>query len=243
MTLSKRASSHTKAPSGIAAPAAVPHYLGHRQRAREKFLKNPELLADYELLELLLFWIYPRQDTKPLAKDVLERLGGFAQALLTEDHRLSAEGFGSLRFLFHMVRETSRRLILNEIRSQELINNSEAVLRYCRLTMAHACVEQFRIFFLDKKYYLIADELQQTGTLDQTSLYPREVMKRALALNAAGLILVHNHPSGDPSPSNADKEITRELQAILPPFNITVLDHFIIGRYGYFSFRENNLIC
>ena len=218
-----------------------PHYCGHRQRLKERFLKNPQVLPDYEILELLLYWVYPRQDVKPLAKQMLTQAETLSAVISAQVDPLRRVGPGSF-FVFSLLREVLRRMLLPELREQPLLNNAERVIDYCRITMAHLAVEQFRIFFLNRKHVLISDEVQNMGTLDQTALYPREVMRRALELNAAGLILVHNHPSGDPSPSQADIDITRQLQFTLPPFNIQILDHFIVGRHGYFSFREHQLL-
>jgi len=214
-----------------------PHYHGHRQRLRERFLKDPTLLPDYELLELVLYGVYPRQDVKPQAKCLLEEHKTLKNVIQNTNSSCL-----SLAAAFQAVAEIARRMMLNEITNTSLLNNAQRVVEYCQLTMGHLKVEQFRLFFLDRKYFLLADELQQSGTLDQVPLYPREVLKRALDLNAASLIMVHNHPSGDPTPSQADIEITKHLKHSLLPFNIRVLDHFIIGRHAYFSFREQGLL-
>lgn len=214
-----------------------PHYYGHRQRLKERFLKDPTLLPDYELLELVLYWVYPRQDVKPQAKVLLEEHKTLKNVICnTQSSCLS------LSTAFQAIAEIARRMMLQEIKNTSLLNNTQRVVDYCQLTMAHLKIEQFRIFFLDRKYFLLADELQQKGTLDQVPLYPRELLKRILELNAACLIMVHNHPSGDPTPSQADIEITKHLKHSLLPFNIRVLDHFIMGRQGYFSFREQGLL-
>jgi DNA repair protein RadC len=214
-----------------------PHYHGHRQRLKERFLKDPSLLPDYELLELILYWVYPRQDVKPQAKSLLDE----HKTLKNVIWNTHSGGLG-LSAAFQAIGEMARRMLLQEIKEAPLLNNAHRVIEYCQLTMAHLKVEQFRLFFLDRKYFLLADEMQQAGTLDQVSLYPREVIKRALELNAACLIMVHNHPSGDPTPSQADVEITKHLKNSLLPFTIRVIDHFIIGRHGYFSFREHGVL-
>ena len=220
----------------------LPHYYGHRERLKERFLKNPNTLPDYEILELFLYWVYPRKDVKPLAKQLLNHFGNLKALAHASLSQLEEMRSPSTFIAFELLREFSRRLLIQELHERSLLNNSEKVLAYCRLTMEYLSVEVFRLFFLDKKHYLIADEIQHTGTLDETSLYPREVMKRALSLNAAGIIMLHNHPSGDPSPSKADIALTHQLKAALFPFNIRVLDHFIIGKYGYFSFREQRIL-
>ncbi len=214
------------------------HYHGHRQRLKERFSKDPAAVPDYEMLELILYWIYPRQDVKPLAKSLLAEHGSL-QAFIK--HTLHT-GQAPFHFVCQMLYETARRMTLHELRQDTLLNNTHRVLEYLHLTMSHTPIEQFRLLFLDKKYGLLKDELHQGGTLDQVPLYPREVLRRGLELNAACLIMAHNHPSGDPQPSRADIDITRHLVHSLMPFSLRILDHFIIGRHGYFSFREQGLL-
>lgn len=228
-----------------------PHYYGHRKRLKERFLGNPQAVPDYELLELMLYWVYPRRDTKPLAKILLEKYKTLKNII---HQHTQTTGFSStvspcdlpddppLIVLFHVISETARRLLMCEIQNLPLLNNTQSVIDYCHLTMAHLAREQFRLFFLDKKYYLIGEDIHQIGTLDQVPLYPREVLKKALGMNAAHILMVHNHPSGDPSPSQADIGLTRHLRQSLAPFSIRIIDHFIIGKQGYFSFREQNLL-
>jgi DNA repair protein RadC len=193
-------------------------------------------MPDYELLELLLYFVYPRQDVKPKAKALLEEYGSLSRVI----HMAGASS--PLRFVFQLVQEASRRLVIHDVRQQPVLNNTQRVLEYCHMTMAHLSVEQFRILFLDRKYNLIADDIHQSGTIDQTALYPREVLKRALEISATYLMLVHNHPSGDPSPSSADITLTQHLKTTLAPLGIRILDHFIIGRFGHFSFRAHELL-
>lgn len=212
-----------------------PHYHGHRQRLKERFLKNPSVLPDYELLELILYLVYPRQDVKPKAKTLLEEHGSLS-------HVIQKVSSSSLAFVFQLINEVAKRLLREDLKKGPLLNSAHKVVEYCHLYMAHLTIEQFHLFFLDRKYFLIRDEVHQGGTLDQVPLYPREVLKRALELNAAHLIMVHNHPSGDPTPSTADIEMTQHLKTSLLPFSIRVVDHFIIGRQGYFSFREHGLM-
>lgn len=212
---------------------------GHRQRLRERFLKAPKVMTDYELIELLLFWVYPRQDVKQKAKDHLQNHGGsFSVFFQKESQKLSS----SLGFVLTLIQEVSARLLLTQIKETPLLNDSKKVLDYCRLTMAHLPREEFRIFFLDRLYGLLGEETQQVGTVDQVSLYPREVLKRALDMNATSIILAHNHPSGNTTPSKADKDLTSFLSKSLAPFNVTLLDHFIVGHEGHFSFREHGLL-
>lgn len=216
-----------------------PHYWGHRQRLRSRFLKEPQVIPDYELLEMILYWAYPRVDTKERAKDMLAQYG----TLNTMIQRAEKGEFSeNLNILFRVFKELMRRTLLEDIQGKPLLNNAQSVLNYCHAMMAYLDIEQFRIFFLDRKYHLICDEVQQTGTVDQVSLYPREVLKRALDVGATCLIMVHNHPTGDPSPSRADIDLTYQLRDSLRPFRMNVLDHFIIGKKGYFSFREQGLI-
>jgi DNA repair protein RadC len=216
-----------------------PHYLGHRQRLRHRFLKEPQVIPDYELLEMILYWAYPRVDTKERAKDMLAQYGNLNVMIQKAERGEFSE---SLNTLFCVFKELMRRTLLEDMQGKVLLNHSQSVLNYCHAMMAYLDVEQFRIFFLDRKYHLICDEVQQKGTIDQVSLYPREVLKRALDVGATCLIMVHNHPTGDPSPSRADIDLTNHLRNSLRPFRIHVLDHFIVGKKGYFSFREQGMI-
>lgn len=216
-----------------------PHYLGHRQRLRQRFLVNPTALPDYELLEMILYWAYPRVDTKARAKAMMEQYGDL-NTMITRAEK--GEFTEALNTVFCVFKELMRRTLLTDVHDRELMNNAQAVITYCHAEMAHLDIEQFRLFFLDKKYHLICDDIQQKGTVDQVSLYPREVMKRALDVGASCLIMVHNHPTGDPSPSKADIELTHYLRDSLRPFRIQVLDHFIVGKKGYFSFREQGIL-
>jgi DNA repair protein RadC len=216
-----------------------PHYLGHRKRLRHRFLQEPQVIPDYELLEIILYWAYPRIDTKERAKDMLCRYGNLNTMMQKATRGEFSE---NLNTLFCVFKELMRRTLLEDMQKKSLLNNAESVLNYCHAMMAYLEVEQFRIFFLDRKYHLISDEIQQKGTIDQVALYPREVIKRALDVAATCLILVHNHPTGDPSPSKADIDLTHNLTNSLRPFRIQVLDHFIVGKKGYFSFREQGLL-
>ena len=224
--------------------AARPHYHGHRSRVRERVLKaGIESLPDYELLELLLFYSIERVDTKPLAKRLLERFGTLGDVFAAEPAQLGEFEIDQRTLvLFRALREAGRRLAERKVKDMPVLTNWQQLIDYCHTALAHEKTEQFRILFLDRKNVLIADEVQQRGTIDHTPVYPREVVKRALALNAAALILVHNHPSGDPKPSRDDIEMTREIKAAAESLGIAIHDHLVIGRKGHASFRSLGLI-
>jgi DNA repair protein RadC len=225
--------------------ADKPHYHGHRQRLRQRFLEaGPSALADYELLELILFPAVPRQDTKPLAKALIDRFGGFAGVVNAEPAELMAvAGMGETTTVaVKAVQAALQRVLKAEIVQRPVLSSWDRLLDYCRSTMAHARIEEFRLLFLDRKNALIADEVQQTGTVDHTPVYPREVVKRALELGASALILVHNHPSGDTTPSKADIEVTRAVIGAARPLGIEVHDHLIIGSGKHASLRGLGLM-
>jgi DNA repair protein RadC len=222
----------------------TPHYWGHRGRMRERVLKQGgEALADYELLELLLFYSIERIDTKPLASKLLDRFGTLGDVFAAEREQLR-EFEVDPRTLVHFkaMREVGRRLAERKVKDMPVLTNWQQLIDYCHVALAHEKTEQFRILFLDRKNVLIADEVQQRGTIDHTPVYPREVVKRALALNAAALILVHNHPSGDPKPSRDDIEMTREIRKAAEVLGISIHDHLVIGRKGHASFRSLGLL-
>jgi DNA repair protein RadC len=224
---------------------ARPHYHGHRQRLRARFREaGGEAVSDYELLELLLFRAIPRRDVKPLAKELIARFGSFAEAVAAPRPRLKEiKGIGDAAVdEIKIVEAAAGRLARGLLRKQPVLSSWGSVLDYCRTTMAFADKERLRVLFLDKRNRLIADEVQQTGTVDHTPVYPREVVKRALELSATALILVHNHPSGDPTPSHADVEMTRSIVDIARPLGIAVHDHIIVGKDGHASFRSLRLI-
>lgn len=227
------------------APAEpAPHYHGHRGRVRERVLKaGPESLPDYELLELLLFYAIDRIDTKPLAKRLLERFGTLGDVFAAEPGQLREFEIDQRTLvLFRALRESARRLAERKVKDMPVLTNWQQLIDYCHTALAHEKTEQFRILFLDRKNVLIADEVQQRGTIDHTPVYPREVIKRALALNAAALILVHNHPSGDPKPSRDDIEMTREIRKAAEALGLSIHDHLVIGRKGHASFRSLGLL-
>ena len=222
----------------------TPHYWGHRSRMRERVLKaGVEALADYEVLELLLFYSIERIDTKPLANRLLDRFGTLGDVFAAEPEQLR-EFEIDRRTLVHFkaMREVGRRLAERKVKDMPVLTNWQQLIDYCHVALAHEKTEQFRILFLDRKNVLIADEVQQRGTIDHTPVYPREVVKRALALNAAALILVHNHPSGDPKPSRDDIEMTKEIRKAAEALGISIHDHLVIGRKGHASFRSLGLL-
>ncbi|HUF56578.1 MAG TPA: DNA repair protein RadC [Thermohalobaculum sp.] len=235
--------------SGTGDPAPVPdekpHFHDHRQRLRARLLEaGHQALADYEMLELVLFRAIPRRDVKPLAKALLKRFGDFngvisaPSPLLAEVQGAGAAVIAELR----VVEAAAHRLARARVINRPALSSWSALMDYCKTTMAHAATEQFRILFLDRKNVLIADEAQARGTVDHVPVYPREVVKRALELNASALILVHNHPSGDPSPSQADIAMTRQVEAAAKAVGLVIHDHVVIGRARDASFRALGLL-
>jgi DNA repair protein RadC len=222
-----------------------PHYHGHRERLRARFLEaGSAALADYELLELVLFRALPRRDVKPLAKDLLLKFGSFPEVIAAPVQRLAeVRGLGDAAITeLKVVHAAAERLARDRVKDRPVLSSWPALIDYCRSAMAFADKEQFRILFLDKRNHLIADERQQVGTVDHTPVYPREVVKRALELSATAIILVHNHPSGDPTPSVADVEMTQAIVRIAAPLGVAVHDHLIIGKDGHVSFKAQKLI-
>ena len=221
------------------------HVAGHRQRLRERFLKGgSDALADYELLELLLFSALPRRDVKPLAKALLAEFGSLSAVVAAEPAHLAkiAAVGDSVVAILKVVDATSQRALRDAVIDRPLLSSWQALLDYCKVSMQHIKTEQFRILFLDRKNVMIADETQQSGTVDHTPVYPREVVRRALDLGASALIMVHNHPSGDPTPSRADIETTERVVAAAKPLGIAVHDHIVIGRKGHASFKTLGLL-
>jgi DNA repair protein RadC len=224
---------------------ASPHYYGHRERLRERFREaGPEALSDYELLEAVLFRAQPRRDVKPLAKTLIATFGSFAEVISAPVSRLAeVKGLGNATITeLKLVQAAASRLIRGEVKKRPVLSSWSAVLDYCRGAQAFADREQFRVLFLDKRNQVIADEVQQTGTVDHTPVYPREVVKRALELSATAIILVHNHPSGDPTPSRADIQMTQQIIAVASPLGISVHDHIIVGKEGHTSLKGLKLI-
>lgn len=231
--------------SGEKQNKAKPHYHGHRQRLRERFLAaGGEALPDYELLELLLFGAQPRSDMKPVAKALLDRFGSYARVIsATPEELRTVRGVGNAAVVALKAAQASAlRLLREHAADGPVISNWQALVEYCRASMGFEKTEQFRLLFLDRKNRIIADEIQQRGTIDHTPVYPREVVKRALDLGAAAIIMVHNHPSQDPSPSSADIEMTREVQEAVAKLGILLHDHIIVGGNRHTSMKELGLI-
>lgn len=222
-----------------------PHYHQHRERLRTKFNEaGPNALADYELLELFLFRTIPRQDTKPLAKALLAKFGNLDAVLAAPVQRIAeVKGAGpAVAQDLKLVQSMLERAAKAPLKQRTVISSWSQLVNYCRLAMAHEPREQFRVLFLDVKNQLIADEIQNIGTVDHAPVYPREIARRALELSAAAVILVHNHPSGDPKPSAADLAITREIVDAADAISVKVHDHLIIGRDGVSSFKTLGLL-
>lgn len=221
-----------------------PHYAGHRNRLRDRFMEaGAEALADYELLELILFRAIPIRDVKPLAKQLIKRFGSFADVISADAALLREEidSEGVVREL-KIIQAAALRLAQSAVLDRELLSSWSALIEYCHSAMAYEKKEQFRILYLDHKNVLIKDEKQQKGTIDHTPVYPREVMERAMNLSASSIILVHNHPSGDPTPSRADIDMTKQIIEAGRPLKVAVHDHVVIGRGKTISFRQLGLI-
>jgi DNA repair protein RadC len=226
-------------------PTEEPHYHGHRERLRERFHgAGPDALSDYELLEMVLFTAQPRRDMKPLAKTLLKKFGSFAEAIHAPDARLrEIDGIGEATISqIKLIAAAASRIAKGQLKQRTMLSSWNDVIDYCRTSMAFADKEQFRILFLDKRNQLISEEVQQIGTVDHTPVYPREVIKRALELSATAIILVHNHPSGDPTPSQADIQMTKAIIDIAGPLGISVHDHLIVGKHGHASMKGLKLI-
>jgi len=218
---------------------------GHRQRLRERFLKSgANALADYELLEMMLFAASPRSDTKPLAKNLLAHFGDFAKVIHASPNDLEKISGISIAAIasIKIIHAASERMLKTEAAQGQIIQTWTALLDYCRVSMGHKKVEEFRVLFLNHKNALISDELQQYGTVSHAPVYPREVVKRALELSASSIILAHNHPSGDPTPSKDDIEITKQISMAAASLNINLHDHLIIAGNKYYSFKSNGLL-
>lgn len=235
-----------EAEGAVLEPGRLPSYIrDHRQRLRDRFLGGgASAMPDYELLELVLFRAIARQDVKPLARRLIERFGDFSGVLSAPPDRLAeVAGVGAAVMLeLKVVEAAAHRLARARVLNRAVLSSWDQLLDYCRAAMGHRPTEQFRILFLDRKNTLIADEPQAQGTVDHVPVYPREVVKRALELNASALILVHNHPSGDPTPSEADIVMTNQIVDATAVLGITVHDHLVIGRSRVLSFRSEGLI-
>ena len=223
----------------------LPHYVGHRKRQKDKFLKNPaSSFSDYELIELMLFSSIPRKDVKPLAKELLSKFGNLNNLVNTSREKLSeVKGTNQNFFIsLQIIKELMNRVLMNQVINTNVIGSWGALLEYFKFNMGNLQIEQFRVLFLNKKNSLIADEIMATGTIDQTPVYPREIIKRILAHEAAAIILVHNHPSGSAKPSSSDIELTAQIVNACKAVHVSVHDHVIIGKSEYYSFKTNMLL-
>ena len=221
------------------------HFLGHRERLKDRFRAGgADALPDYELLEMVLYRAIRRRDTKLLAKQLLARFGTFAEVISADRTRLmEVKGVGeAVATELKVIHAAAMRLMKGQVINRPVLASWNAILEYVRAAMAFADIEQFRVLFLDRKNQLIADEVQQQGTVDHTPVYPREVVKRALELGASAIVLVHNHPSGDPTPSIADIEMTKKIVDAGQRLGVIVHDHIIVGRQGHASFRALTLL-
>jgi len=222
-----------------------PHYTGHRQRLRDRFLKaGSDALPDYEMLELVLFMAQPRGDMKPVAKALLKKFGSYAEVLSADAAQLKeVAGVGDAAVAaLKTVRDAAVRLAKEEITDAPAMSSWQALLDYSRARMGSIKNEQFRVFFLNRKNVLIADEVQAEGTVDHTPVYPREIIKRALELGATAIIMAHNHPSGDPTPSKGDVEMTKEVKEAGEKLGIVLHDHIVVGRNSTTSFKALGLL-
>lgn len=222
-----------------------PHHTGHRQRLRERFLKSgSDALADYELLEIILFLAIPRRDVKPLAKKLIERFGSFNNVFhASHDDLTQMDGVSeNTATAILSVKAAALRLMKQDLQDKPILSSWAQLVDYCSVAMAHETAEQFRVLYLNRKNHLLADEILQRGTVDQAAVYPREVVKRGLDLGATAMILAHNHPSGDPAPSEADVEITKAIIDAAKPLGMIVHDHIIIAKNGHTSLRNQGLI-
>jgi DNA repair protein RadC len=225
-------------------PEAAPHYLGHRRRLRARYMEGgAAALQDYELLELVLFAAIPRRDVKPLAKSLLREFGGLWQVANAPASRLVEAGLGETAAVaVSVIGAVALRMTRRQLLNRPVLSSWQRLIDYCEAAMADETTEQLRLLFLDRKNRLIADEIQQRGTVDHAPVYPREIVKRALELDASAVILVHNHPSGDPTPSRVDIDMTREVAAAAAAVGLVVHDHVVVGRGRHFSFKTEGLL-
>jgi len=229
----------------VGEPKPKPHYHGHRDRLRARFAEGGvTALADYELLELYLFRSIPRKDVKPIAKDLIAKFGNFAETIAAPTERLTeVKGISEKIALdLKLLKAAATKLGQESILGRPVLSSWSALLDYCRSAMQFEGKEQFRVLFLDRKNRLIADEVLGQGTIDRAPVYPREIIKRALALDSTALILTHNHPSGDPTPSQSDIDMTKEIVQACKAIRVSVHDHLIIGRENIASFKTLGLM-
>ena len=224
-----------------------PDYIGHRQRLKERFkLGNGADMADYEMLELLLTLAIPRKDTKPLAKALIKEFGSFAEVLSAADDKLMA--FSGLKentiLVFKLVREAALRMTWQKLSEQEapVLTSYDAIVDYCRAASGYKDREEFRIIFLNAKNRIVAEEVQQRGSINSVAIHPREVMRAAVMKGATAIIMVHNHPSGDVTPSRADIEVTKKIYEALATMDIRLIDHFVVSKNLVYSFNDHGLL-
>nr|WP_235190176.1 DNA repair protein RadC [Sulfitobacter mediterraneus] len=235
-----------EAPATAPVQGKQPSYIhDHRQRLRARFMAGgADAMPDYELLELVLFRAIPRRDVKPVARALMDRFGDFNRVITAPEPRLrDISGVGDAVVVeLKIVQAAAQRMARAKVLQKHILSSWDALLEYCQITMAHRETEQFRVLYLDRKNLLIADEEQGKGTVDHVPVYPREVAKRALELNASALILVHNHPSGDPTPSAADIDMTHQIESACDALGLTLHDHLIIGKSRELSLRSEGFI-
>lgn len=229
----------------IMSKRVINYKAGHRKRLKERFLSAPESLPDYELLELILFNAFPRRDVKPYAKELINKFGNFSTIINldpTKTKDLENNITNSVDLQFNIIKESIRRVLKGNIRDVTLLNNITSVYDYLRMSIGQSNVEHFKVLYLNTKNHLIADELMQSGTVDQTTIYPREIVKRAIYHDASAVIITHNHPSGVAKPSSADITITHKIVNACKAVDIKVHDHIIVARNKIFSFKTENLL-
>ena len=232
-------------PAPVASGKQPSYIADHRQRLRARFMQGgAAAIPDYELLELVLFRAIPRRDVKPLARVLMDRFGDFNRVITAPEPRLrDISGVGDAVIVeLKVIEAAAHRMARSRVMRQHVLSGWDALLDYCHTTMAHRETEQFRVIYLDRKNVVIGDEEQGKGTVDHVPVYPREVAKRALELNASALILVHNHPSGDPTPSQADIDMTQQIFAACSALGLTLHDHLIIGKSRELSFRSEGYL-
>lgn len=222
-----------------------PHYINHRQRLRERFQKTgAEGMHDYELLELLLTFSIPRRDVKPVAKKLINTFGSLSGVLDADQRELEElSGVGTMSAsLIRLIKEIYSTYLSERMRDQDVLSSPEAVIEFSRVKLSGLSNEAFMVIYINVKNEVIDSVLLNEGTLDNVAVYPRRIVETALSHHASGVILVHNHPSGNPEPSKEDKILTKEIADAAFALDIRVLDHLIVGKDGYFSFMENNLL-
>ena len=221
------------------------HYLGHRERLRKKLLDyGDEVFEDYELLELLLTIIIPRKDVKPLAKELLKKFGSFSNVINASPYELKEiNGIGDFAVAgFKIIKASTTKILKDKVEEDTIISNWPELINYCQANIGNKKTEEFHVLYLNTKYHLIKDETHSTGTINTSSVYPREILKKVLDLGASSIIIVHNHPTGDTTPSNADINITKKIQNVLKTIDVPLHDHLIVGKGNCFSFKSFGIL-